>query len=879
MKGLNVKRIAAVGLGAALVGSALAPAVMAGVFNNLDQLKKTDVVDSTGMPVVDIVVGSMGQAPDVVWAGNIAAKVAQLATTPAAGAGPVTVGISVGGSQTTTGSGNTDENVLDFASGGAEFPPIKADYSDAKTFLNVAGRTIKNGNTDSQINIDENVVATVDVEVQTVADGIAAGDLVGKVNTNGIVYSLNLGTGLPYYNSLTQLDDNTQYNAKIPLFGKEYVVDEATSTKLVLYADTTAQTVEVGSSISVPGVGSYAGKTLTLSLDTLTLAGTAANYKAKWSLKDGTTVLTTKESTAPYELKDLFGTDYFTTSVYMSAAGLDASSNKFYATVRTGSERIEIRDSQVFPYDSTATTNPQWKAYIDASGTALTGSDGRIKKIQIKNNWAYNQTKTEGTSSKFALKAGDSIMLPSNYAKVSFKGLQTKAMAKATIGGESVLITDSKGVQRTLPLVIPLGTGSNTVTIAGSTYFMDVNTDANTTYGDGALRYWKKPTSTVAEPWNNPTGVSGTDYLNIGYTTKDVNTNTAVAFEVDADWKSGNVKYFFGGDETTSQFWLFLAAQAFDLDSKSDTYQSELVFGGTDIDQNAFTGTAVIPGFKADLNYYLPDSATYNVLTAERFTDWNSVSTAITSGNYTPTSGNDFQYVSLWKFNEGSSAVAGTSPATKDVNFYINNQDGSLVNSQDNKTRVSGATVQVSHADWTVSLDEHSTSASSKLTKGTTVYGSTVSVASGVATIMMPEETRKVEAYVGSNDTVTTTVGGESFTGVKAGETKTTTGGTKVTVDTVSASGAGVVVNKVGNIVKLDTAASYGKSIIVGGQLVNNMAKNLNVDGQTLDERLVAAGDYVAAVLTDGKIVVAGWTANDTGVAAQALITALDAFM
>ena len=101
MKGLNVKRIAAIGLGAALVGSALAPAVMAAVYSNMTDLKKENIVDTTGTPVVDIVVGSMGQAPDVVWAGNIAAKVAQLATTDVAGSGTKTVDITVGGTATT----------------------------------------------------------------------------------------------------------------------------------------------------------------------------------------------------------------------------------------------------------------------------------------------------------------------------------------------------------------------------------------------------------------------------------------------------------------------------------------------------------------------------------------------------------------------------------------------------------------------------------------------------------------------------------------------------------------------------------------------------------------------------------------------------------
>ena len=60
--------------------------------------------------------------------------------------------------------------------------------------------------------------------------------------------------------------------------------------------------------------------------------------------------------------------------------------------------------------------------------------------------------------------------------------------------------------------------------------------------------------------------------------------------------------------------------------------------------------------------------------------------------------------------------------------------------------------------------------------------------------------------------------------------------------------------------------------------MVNKAALALQVDGKTLQERLVSDGDYVAAVLADGKIVVAGWTAKDTADAAKALIAAMDSF-
>ncbi|MFA7133835.1 MAG: hypothetical protein WC122_02545, partial [archaeon] len=129
------------------------------------------------------------------------------------------------------------------------------------------------------------------------------------------------------------------------------------------------------------------------------------------------------------------------------------------------------------------------------------------------------------------------------------------------------------------------------------------------------------------------------------------------------------------------------------------------------------------------------------------------------------------------------------------------------------------------------------------------------------------------ESYLGSSDTTTSTIGGAEYSDVAVGGTAG-----NVTVKAINGA-AGKTVVSIGNIVKLDTDAVSGKAIIVGGHLVNNMAANLSVEGQTLQERLVANGDYVAAVLDNGSVVVAGWNANDTASAARALIAQLESFM
>ncbi|MDZ4256658.1 MAG: hypothetical protein U1C71_03555, partial [archaeon] len=59
-----------------------------------------------------------------------------------------------------------------------------------------------------------------------------------------------------------------------------------------------------------------------------------------------------------------------------------------------------------------------------------------------------------------------------------------------------------------------------------------------------------------------------------------------------------------------------------------------------------------------------------------------------------------------------------------------------------------------------------------------------------------------------------------------------------------------------------------GPKIIVGGPIVNSLA-------QDVADQLNTPGDFVSGVF-GSNIVVAGYTAEDTGRAAQALINAID---
>ncbi|MCX6800929.1 MAG: hypothetical protein NTZ73_01960 [Candidatus Diapherotrites archaeon] len=361
---------------------------------------------------------------------------------------------------------------------------------------------------------------------------------------------------------------------------------------------------------------------------------------------------------------------------------------------------IEIKNDQVFPYDATQTTNPAWKAYVTSNGSAITG-------ISIKNNWSYNQPKTETSNSKLMLVKDGNLNFPQNYIVFTYKGLQDRTTNNATIGGSSITITDTKGILRTIPLVIELGSGTNEITIGGKPYIIDVNKQIN------AARYWtlSRSSGSTSDPWGS-SSTPPAGYADAGYTDKGVNTGAAVGFTVDADWENsskGKVNYYLGADETNSKYWLFLAVQDFGMPS------STIGFNGTYLTNSDLR------------NYYLPDTTTYNVLTGEGFAK-------------APSEGDSYSFTAKFSLtDEGTTSI------------YTNTSTGYLVNSTDGKSRLSAATAEVIHPGFI--LNEYSTGVT-RLTQGYTYYGTKISVGGGVAQIYAPSSKRYalVNMYKGATN-------------------------------------------------------------------------------------------------------------------------------
>ncbi|MFA5931298.1 MAG: S-layer protein [archaeon] len=840
MKGLNVKRIVALGLGAALVGSALAPAVMAAAYSNMDQLKKENIVDATGTPVVDIIVGSMGQAPDVVWAGNIAAKVAQLATVDVAGSGTKTVDITVGGTSTTSGAGDTVESAVDYSAQEAAFNGIQVTDSKMPSLVNETSAKLTWAGTEYTTTVREVLKASSDVDFQgsTSSTAYAAGELYASINAGDLNYSIELGSpGIPLSaNAYKNLDGNADYDVKIPFLGKTYVLDETTADSLIMYADTTPTDMKVGDKMTVTPNTSYVGKKMEVQLVDLIQVGSGnTTYEPKWALLiDGVaTKYVQQGATSTYDLRTQFGKSYFTDSIYVTAAGLNLAANTYTATVRTGAQRIELKDGKGYPFtdDSTVDNYAAWK--VDLVGNPVT-------KIVLQNQWAYSKTsgtESDNSNTKFVLKAGEEVKLPNDFAAFKFTGLQVKPTTEVQIGEVSgiesggVKYIDARGNTISVPFYKQFTLDFNVpteITISGKdyTFWIDSNPayDMNVAYIEG-----KHSDAVVHDTWTD-----------IDVNKNKVLAGATVSLDLGAENTVGttvNTDYIFVADNNSGNITAGLVlkgAQTFYLQNKADsTARPKLVF-----DETAVKGAYYVPNTEDFLNTILNNSiGAYD--SAKHF-----------SAEFTYTdNAND---VANLYIETGDTAKAWEYKAIK-------SSDNNLV----------GPTLDANTADWSIGTD-----VDNMLSAAMTEDGTLIESDGSVFTLVVPDENRNAEAYLGGTATSTTTTGGTTYTGVAAGETKG-----NVTVTNITGATAGKAIVPVGNIVKLDTDMANGKSIIVGGFMVNKAASNLVIkDGQTLDTMLTASGDYVAAVLADGKIVVAGWTASDTADAAKALIAALDKF-
>ncbi|MCX6800883.1 MAG: hypothetical protein NTZ73_01725 [Candidatus Diapherotrites archaeon] len=467
--------------------------------------------------------------------------------------------------------------------------------------------------------------------------------------------------------------------------------------------------LNIGDKIFVEGGGNFAGEILSITFIDVVQPGTGPNmpYQGKWTLKNNYTLLKIVQKAPGTYLNDEFGSNYFNRNpkIYVEEVAFNLQTEKYFAKVRITSG-IEIRTDQVFPYDPAQTTNPEWTGHAN---TVLEGNKVKLLSIEIMNNWSYDQPTNESSTQKIVLAKNQSIKLPLDYGHITYEGLQGEnPEVTETIGGNTLKITDTFGIQREVPLVIQLGFGLNEIMISGTPFVVYLAKLENTE--KDVARYWpySRTAAAIPDPWKNPPA----GYNDISYSNKSV-TKTTLSFWVNTT--SMSPKYALGVDKTTGQAWLLLSSQSFRVKSASRSGILEV-------------GSTCIPSATPDQRpYYLPDLTTLNVLTGAGY-------------SIMPSDGDSYEFTSKMTLKDYDNPQG--------VDFYLGTSDDLLVNSTNNKARCSTADNEAEYIHW--NLNEYTTAASTKLLQGYTTYGTKVTVSEGIGKAYVPLYT-KVMAHTTVN--------------------------------------------------------------------------------------------------------------------------------
>jgi hypothetical protein len=529
MKRLDVKKLAAIGAGAALIGLALAPMAAA--------LTKDQVLKGDKTPF-DVVVGKNAATSDYLWAGNIAAKLAQLATDDTEvscsilgwkeGKGPTTTGtasackglsvdLTVGGTTTYSKDASKTYDTTALTSIAGTTPEFMAELTSSQlgTLYNETKNWRYKSNSYSQT-IREYIGIKGDAKMDVIHPSV--GDLVLQFeNAGDFNYRVNYSKGLPIDNSATDFTDfqaGDTDNVVAVLFGKEYKLYEVETTrgatvtsvdKIKLVKATGEKVYDVGAEITdLAGAGAYDGQTVSVKVKSV-WSTTEAEFVLVGA--DGTELDSVSTSAEGVYLNELFTdteSEYaLDTQLYVKSVQFNAATGAGSVTIAKGADMIEIRDGYQYPYNATDTdtTNDYWTAAFTKS-TSTSPDANVITDIVIKNNvkmWEYNDgtpiyAKDDALSAAGKAGSNEAIFLAGEsvdaegygYAKVIFNGWKNdQSMTKVKIGSGYVDYTDAGSFDHHVPFYKKLSNNSQQ-----GTFLLDESP------GDGPQTFYYK-TSTA----------------------------------------------------------------------------------------------------------------------------------------------------------------------------------------------------------------------------------------------------------------------------------------------------------------------------------------------------------------------------------------------
>ncbi len=495
MKGLSIKKLAAIAVGGALVGSALAPLAAA-----ID-ISKSDVIGATGSPVVNVVAGDMAAASDFVWAGNIAARVAQLATVETSLTGgegsatptDLTVDLAIGGSTSySTEYAKTYDGSnypLSNAANSPEF--IKAASSGQLPFLTNTTKSYRYNSSSYNITVKETIGITADagfISQKPIKDLVVYMDNTGDFN-----YVLDLGDGIPCRagsdtaaNSALKFTDTDDDHILIPFMGEEFTVQECdmiSATKQIkLIKESAKATYNEGDTIpGLVGKGAYAGQEMSVKLAAVTQASGTDPYQARFDLYDAEGNLVDSQTRSPgiylnNNFLDAEGAYALETVVYVSSINVEPTSSRGVMTMVVGKNVVTLANGKQYPYDSTNTDTSTylWTSDIDQNTSTTTVNVPTVTAITIKNQfevwnseqplWSANSSLTEAGVEAAAAGGdiahflqGEESSLGYDFVKIKFDGFkEDQDTTNIIYGNNKIVYRDSENTKREIPFWIKL---------------------------------------------------------------------------------------------------------------------------------------------------------------------------------------------------------------------------------------------------------------------------------------------------------------------------------------------------------------------------------------------------------------------------------------
>lgn len=536
MKGLNVKKLAAIATGAALLGTAVAPIVSA------ITIQKSDIYSSDGTPKVNIIVGSKAAVSDGVWAGNLAAKIAEKAgatnkvavalTGGENGESPtadidlsdLTVDVTVGGGSVSFGAGSKEYKVtLMSASGSTEV--VSNNDTNALTdaqlphlFNKSISEKVDNGDQTSQTNnvtITEKVGVKVEAQFDTSTD---VKDLSAYIEPNNFYYEVTLGSSGIDLGSTSFTDDSSD-NVRVILFGEEYELNTAaiasSGTKNIKLVKATARESYNEGDLIEGLVGDGELKTEEVSVKVVQVVATGSastSYKGTFQLLDSEgNVVDTRTVNVSENLRDVFKDSKqnyaLSSNLFVDQIATGATTGIGYVEVTKGTDTLLLYDTKGYPYDSTDTTG-----IYDYVVTLTANDTNNLHKIKIANSRDKWNTSASSNGPLYPTKTGQSLTgktgkaaafgqalvdgtLGKGYAKVEFIGWEDNQEKSSVEFNKDLTGLDSSAhgglyfrgqndAEHKLPYSVELSqdTSGSTFTFDGKTiwYQQDFGADGST---------------------------------------------------------------------------------------------------------------------------------------------------------------------------------------------------------------------------------------------------------------------------------------------------------------------------------------------------------------------------------------------------------------